>query len=127
MTMKKISERLLYWTPRILTILYILFLAVFSLDIFDENLGFWGTILGLIIHNIPSLVLLALLLISWKRALFGAIAFSLSGIAVAILVFSKQPGAFTLLLSVIMAMPALVVGSLFAWGWRNESALKKNK
>jgi len=119
---------LLFWAPRILAILLILFLAIFSLDIFDENLGFWGTILGLFMHNLPSLVLLVLLLISWRRDLFGAIAFGLAGTGLAVMVFTKnsarQSGIFLLLLIVILAMPALLTGGLFALGWRKKKQKK---
>ena len=78
--MKKKINRFVYWAPRILSILFILFLAIFSLDIFEGNYGFWGTILGLFMHNIPALILLVILIISWKHELVGAIAFALGGI-----------------------------------------------
>ena len=53
--MKKKINKFIYWTPRILAILFILFLAMFSLDIFEGNYGFLGTIAGLFMHNIPAL------------------------------------------------------------------------
>ena len=77
--MTKINK-FIFWTPRILAILFILFLTMFSLDVFEENYGFWGTIVGLFMHNIPSLILLIVLIISWKYELVGAIAFILGGI-----------------------------------------------
>ncbi len=69
--MEKKINKFIYWTPRIASIAFILFLALFSLDIFDMKLGFWGTVAGLFMHNIPSLVLLAVLLISWKYEIVG--------------------------------------------------------
>lgn len=51
-----------------------------SLDIFDMKLGFFGTILGLFMHNIPVLILLIILLISWKHEIVGGIAFFLAGV-----------------------------------------------
>jgi len=41
----------IYWTPRILSIVFVLFLALFSLDVFDGNYGFWGTLLALFMHT----------------------------------------------------------------------------
>ena len=76
---KKIN-RFVYWTPRILAILFILFLAMFSLDIFEGNYGFWGTIARLIMHNIPAMILLIVLIISWKYEIVGGIVFILAGI-----------------------------------------------
>ncbi|MBS3121930.1 hypothetical protein J4434_03550 [Candidatus Woesearchaeota archaeon] len=76
---KKISKSV-YWTPRILSILFILFLALMSLDIFEGNYGFWGTIIGLFMHNIPVFILSIFLLISWKYEWVGGVVFILAGI-----------------------------------------------
>lgn len=51
-----------------------------SLDTLEGNYGFWEMILELFIHNIPTLVLLIVLLISWKYEIFGGISFILAGI-----------------------------------------------
>ena len=56
--MEKNISKSLYWTPRILSIVFIFFLALMSLDIFEGNYGFWGTIVGLFMHNIPAMILL---------------------------------------------------------------------
>src|SRR4030042_4075717 len=79
-TMKKKINKFIYWTPRILSIIFILFLAMFSLDIFEGNYGFWGTVVGLFMHNIPSLILLIILLVSWKHEIVGGIAFIMAGL-----------------------------------------------
>src|SRR3989344_7186089 len=73
-------NKFIFWIPRVLAILFIIFLALMSLDIFEGNYGFWGTILGLFMHNIPALVLIILLVISWKHELVGAITFFIAGI-----------------------------------------------
>jgi len=75
--MGKKMNQFIFWAPRTLAILFILFLSLFSLDIFDGNYGFWETILGLFMHNIPSMVLLIILIISWKYELVGGIIFNL--------------------------------------------------
>jgi len=62
---KKISK-FVYWTPRILAILFITFLALMSLDVFLFELNFWQIMGAFLIHNIPVFILLAVLLISWK-------------------------------------------------------------
>jgi hypothetical protein len=52
-------NKYLYWTPRILGIIFVLFLMMFSLDVFDTGLTLDQTILALFIHNIcPILPLL---------------------------------------------------------------------
>lgn len=66
-----------FWLPRVLNILFLLFLAMFSLDIFDGNYGFWGTVLGLFMHNIPVFILTGILIISWRRPMVSALVFPL--------------------------------------------------
>ena len=76
---RKISKSI-YWTPRILSIIFIVFLALMSLDVFGNGYTFWETVVGLFMHNIPVFILLILLIISWKHELVGAITFILAGI-----------------------------------------------
>ncbi|MBU1953576.1 hypothetical protein KKH03_01225, partial [Patescibacteria group bacterium] len=60
---------------------------LFSLDVFEENLSFWEIALGLFIHNIPALILLIIVIISWKHELVGTIGFILAGIFYILLIF----------------------------------------
>ena len=71
----------IFWTPRILSILFICFLFLFSFDVFGEGQGFWMTALAFFMHNIPVLILLVVLLISWKYEIVGGVAFILAGLA----------------------------------------------
>lgn len=120
--MEKKINKFIYWTPRILSILFILFLALFSLDVFDMNLGFWQTILGLVMHNIPSFILLIVLLVSWKHEIVGGIAFILagllySGISIIRIITSNPIEWYMLSWSLIIAGPAFLIGILFIIGW----------
>jgi len=120
--MEKKINKFIYWIPRILAIIFILFLAMFSLDIFEGNYGFWGTILGLLMHNIPTFILLVVLLISWKHEIVGGIAFILAGIlymiGLAITMFMNSPFQwYYLSWSSIIAGPAFFIGILFLVGW----------
>jgi hypothetical protein len=120
--MGKKTNKFIYWTPRILSIAFILFLAVFSLDIFDGNYGFWGTVLGLFMHNIPSLVLLGVLLISWKYEIVGGVAFILAGLLIVIanlirMIMNPPFHGYYLSWSLIIAGPAFFIGILFLIGW----------
>jgi len=125
--MKKSINKFIYWTPRILCILFLLFLTIFSLDVFDENLGFWGTILGLFMHNIPVFVLAIVLWISWKYEIVGGIVFILAGILFMISSVARQapnPWYITLSWSLIIAVPALMIGILFLMGWFKKRKMK---
>lgn len=97
---------------------------MFSLDIFDGNYGFWGTILGLLVHNIPVFILAILLAISWKYEIVGAVTFFLSGLLyVALMLFNalENPVEFYMLsYSLIIAGPAFLIGALFLINWKNK-------
>ena len=113
-------NKLIFWTPRILAILFILFLAMFSLDIFEGNYGFWRTILGLFMHNIPALILSILLIISWKHEIVGAITFFLAGILYLFILLMSDFQFYMLLWILQIAGPAFLVGVLFFIGWRQK-------
>jgi hypothetical protein len=103
------KSTILFWIPRILTILSILFMAMFSLDSFGGNETFGAKMLGFLIHNIPVLILIAILIIAWKREVAGGILFILASIVGFIYFhsFSGNPG------SLVVIAPFFIVGILF--------------
>ena len=117
--MKKVNK-FIYWTPRILTILFLLFLAMFSLDIFDAGYDFWGTVLGLFMHNLPVLILLAVLIISWKYEIVGGIVFILAGLLYIIMTINRVEWYIALVWSLNIAGPAFLIGILFLLNWRQK-------
>lgn len=129
--MKTKVSKFVYWTPRIISILLILFLAMFSLDVFGNNYGFWETILALLMHNIPVFILIALLIIAWKHELVGAIAFFAAGtfyVLTIIINMLKAPFEWYMLsYSLIIAGPAFFIGILFFLGWKRKKKDKRNK
>lgn len=120
--MEKKINKFIYWTPRVLSIMFIFFLMLFSLDIFDMKLGFWGTIVGLFMHNIPALFLLIILIISWKHEIVGAIVFILAGILYIVrllmsILMNPPPQGYMLSWSLTIAGPAFLIGILFTINW----------
>ncbi|MFH1331947.1 MAG: hypothetical protein ABIH63_01555, partial [archaeon] len=69
-----------YWTPRILTIIFILFISMFALDIFSEDYTPIQIIIGLFMHLIPSFILIIALIIAWKYEIVGGVVFISAGI-----------------------------------------------
>ena len=125
--MKKKINKFVYWTPRILSILFLLFLVMFSLDVFDMKLGFWGTIVGLFMHNIPALILLVVLLISWKYEIVGGIVFILAGLLYSGMIMSNQIEWYRLFGSLVISGPAFLIGILFLIGWfKKKEGVKSN-
>jgi lysylphosphatidylglycerol synthetase-like protein (DUF2156 family) len=117
---KKVSKSI-YWAPRILSIVFLLFLAMFSLDIFGNNYTFWETVVGLFMHNIPVFILAAVLWISWKHEIVGGITFILAGLLynVFIIVNAIRNGFEWYLLSwsIQISGMAVLIGILFLVGW----------
>ena len=73
-------ERFLFWTPRVLSVLFAAFLGIFAADVFDETQGFWSTALALFLHLIPSGLILLMLVIAWRREWLGVILYLAFGL-----------------------------------------------
>ena len=120
---KKISK-FIYWTPRILGIIFVLFLAMFSLDVFDQASSFSEIAIGLFIHNIPALILLIVLIISWKHELVGAIVFILAGILYIALILKNVltdiSNLYMLFWTLQISGPSFLIGILFWFNWHQK-------
>lgn len=92
--------KLLYWLPRALSVLFVGFISMFALDVFSEPQ--W--LLGLLIHLIPSLILVLLTVIAWKREKLGGILFVVTGLVVLV---ATQIEAW------VVTMPMIVIGGLY--------------
>jgi hypothetical protein len=122
--MKKVGK-FIYWTPRILSILFICFLAMFSLDVFGNGYSFWETFVGLLIHNIPVFILIAVLVISWKREIVGGIAFIFAGLFYIAMLMINQPFEWYKLSWILnISGPAFLIGALFLVGWYKKKKAK---
>jgi len=111
-TMNKNLKRTMFWTPRIAGILFVLFLSLFALDILDMQLGFWGTIVGLFIHLIPSILLAIAIALAWRWEWVGALIFA--GWSVFYMVTARG---FHWSVYVIIAGIPFVIGVLFLLDW----------
>ena len=115
----KTSTKVLQWTPRILCILAILFISLFSLDSFSSERTFWQNITAFLMHNIPSFVLLAVLIVAWKWEKIGGIILTIVGLAFSVFVFvinyKRNHFAFAISLqnTLIVAIPFVLAGILF--------------
>jgi len=118
--MKKLKP-FLYWFPRILCILAILFISVFALDAFQPELTFWQQIQGFIMHLIPSFVLLLFLLIAWKWELIGGVIFVLIGLVLSPFIYMhnyNMNGSVWMSIGIIamITFPFILVGIFFILG-----------
>jgi hypothetical protein len=99
----------LTWSPRILSMGYVLFIASFALDSFAEPGGFLRQLGIFFLHLIPAFVAAIFLYVAWKwRILGGLLHIVLS------MVFTIYFGSWRDTLSfVLLTMPLAVAGLLF--------------
>ncbi|MEM9905446.1 MAG: hypothetical protein AAF921_10530 [Cyanobacteria bacterium P01_D01_bin.44] len=113
--MNMITKWLLFWSPRVLCILFAIFLSLFALDVFSEGYDFGETILALLIHLIPTYLVVISLAIAWRWEWVGSILF----IALALFYLATSGGE-----SWVISGPLFLVGLLFLLNWRYRGRLK---
>jgi len=118
--MKTATSRLLFWTPRVLTLLFAAFVSIFALDVFDLGYGVWKTILALLIHLIPTGLILVLLAVTWRWEWIGGILFPALGAWYVCAFWGRFPWS----VYVIMAGPLFLLGILFLFNWRYRTELR---
>ncbi len=76
----KTSDKILYWSPRIICILAIALISLLAADSFGPGRSIWQQLAAFFMHLIPSFVLLAILLVAWKWELIGGILLTAVGL-----------------------------------------------
>ncbi|MBW2997779.1 hypothetical protein KY349_05560 [Candidatus Woesearchaeota archaeon] len=108
--MEKRWQTVLHWAPRILGILFAIFVSIFALDVFGQDQAFWQTVVALIMHLVPTYIVVLLLLLSWRQEFIGGVNFvALS--ALYLLLFRGQH----ILTYILISGPAFLIGALFIW------------
>ena len=116
------SKRALFWMPRILCLMFAAFISLFALDVFQEGLGVWRTALALLMHLIPTFLILIVLAISWRWEWVGAVLFT----ALALLYLVTSWGRLHWSAYAVISGPLCLLGVLFLvnWIWRAELRCK---
>ena len=121
--MKKSLYNVIYWSARVLAFLLIGLLLMFSFDVFEVEASFWNQMLGLLMHNIPVIILILAIVIGWKLEIIPAIVF----MAGAIFLISRT--AFnnnleSIFSSFPLLIPAILVSILFYLSWLNKKKIR---
>jgi len=111
--MKKITKRVLFWTPRIICIVFAVFISIFAFDVFEQGYGILKTIIALLIHLIPTGIVVIILVISWRWEWVGAILFN----ALAVFYLVWYWGKFPWINYLALSGPLFLVGVLFLINW----------
>lgn len=64
----------IFLLPRILSVLFVCLLSLFALDIFSSYQGV-ALLIPLLMHLLPTFILLGVIIVAWKFELVGAITF----------------------------------------------------
>lgn len=103
------KNKILYWAPRILAMLIIGLFVLLSMDVFDGNYGFFGTLLALFMHLIPAFAVGIVTWVAWKWNLIGGCIFIALGLIYMILVGGK----IEIIAQLIISLPLFLTGILF--------------
>ena len=118
---RNMNKKFLYWLPRILGMLFALFISIFALDSFGESIPFPEAVIGFLIHLAPTYIMIAILLIAWKWRVVGGTLFILAGVSYIIWMHNPHWAAFLLI-----SGPPILIGILFiAIHFSSKMVLKK--
>lgn len=107
------TAKFLLWAPGILGLLFAAFISIFALDVFDGRHSVGETALALLLHLIPTFLLLALLALCWRWPWVGAIAFP----ALGVLYVVSSWGRLHWSAHVLIGGPLCLLGLLFLLSW----------
>lgn len=110
--MKPSIKQTMFWVPRILAVLFALFISLFAFDVFEEGYSFWETVLALLMHLIPTGMVLLALLIAWRWEWVGAVLF----IGLGLFYLFEFPGQYWSAY-VVISGSLFVLGALFLVNW----------
>ncbi len=106
------NKKIIYWLPRILSLAFVAFLSLFAFDVFEAYSG-WQAVLALLIHSLPSIILLVVVIVAWKHELVGAVVFIAAAIFYVAAIGLNRPWSWYAFIS----GPAVLVGILFLLSW----------
>lgn len=105
-------KKIFYWLPRILSIIFPLFLSEFAIDAFSEYSGL-EVIAPLFVHLIPTFVLLGAVMLAWRYDLVGTVIFMGFALLYVQNVGLERPWSWY----AGIAAPAALVGILYLVSW----------
>ena len=106
-------ERGIIWVPRALCLVFAALVSVFAIDAFDVGATFWQNTTAVLIHLIPTGMILAALAIAWRRPPVGGLVFFGLGIGYAAMAWQHVCWGTGFL----VIGPMFLLGGLFVGSW----------
>ena len=110
--------RLVYWLPRVASLLIIFFVSLFSLDVFEGDASLGEKVGGFFIHSLPAIGLGLMLVLAWRWEWVGMVAFASGALFfLRFVIFDVWQG---LGVGLLFGGPMIVIAILFGlnWFWR---------
>lgn len=101
----------IYWAPRALGVVYVCFLSLFALDVFEAGQPLGAILVGLAMHLVPSALVLLVVIVAWKHELLGAMMLAGAGLYYA--VEARDHPTWIL----VVAGPVFLLAALFVVSW----------
>jgi len=118
---RKPAQQLLYWAPRASCIVFAVLSSLFALDVFKEGQGFWVTALALLMHLIPTFLVLIVLAVSWRREWIGGVLFIVLAVVYLVWAWNKP---FGWLAIPVTSGLLVLIGALFLLNWYYRAELR---
>ena len=116
------KQKTIRWLPRILSLGFVLFLSLFSLDVFGQYAG-WAIVPALLMHLLPALILLVMIIIAWKHDLFGFFIFFIFAIGYIFMVGLDHPWSWY----VSISSPSVLIAILYLFSWQQKNHPKRRQ
>jgi len=110
--MNKTLKKTMFWSPRVVAILFTLFISLFALDVFAMDLSVGESIVGLFIHLIPTFLLTIAIILAWRWEWVGAVVFA----GWSIIYVTTTHGFHWSVYAIIAGIP-FVIGILYLLDW----------
>jgi len=115
--MTSAANRILFWTPRVLTIAFVAFLGLFALDVFNEGYSGWRLLLALVMHLKWPAIVVAVLVLAWRWEWIGTVLFTFLG-----LYYWLTMGRHASWV-VVISGPLFLIAALFLINWLQRARL----
>lgn len=118
--LNKLAKKAIFWTPRILCIVFALFVSLFALDVFVEGFNSAETTIALLMHMIPTAIIVIALISFWRWEWIRAFLF----IVLSVFYPIWTRGKFPWITYAVMSGPIFIAGVLFHMNWVYKAELK---
>ena len=78
--MKTRYQKLLYWLPRLFSLIFLGLLCLVACDVFGTGYGFLMTVVAFFLHLLPALIMGAAIFIAWRWERAGGALFIVLGL-----------------------------------------------